>query len=139
MAEGALRSASEAAGLDLGIDSAGTGDWHVGKPPDPRAQAAARDQGVEIGHLRARQVQREDFTRFTHIFALDAENLRNLQSLAPADTTAEIALLLDCVPGREGQAVADPYFGDDDGFVQTWRDVSQAALALVARFDGQTE
>lgn len=139
MAEGALRSASEAAGLDLGIDSAGTGDWHVGKPPDPRAQAAARDQGVEIGHLRARQVQREDFTRFTHIFALDAENLRNLQSLAPADATAEIALLLDCVPGREGQAVADPYFGEDDGFVQTWRDVSQAALALVARFDGQTE
>ena len=134
-----MRAASEAAGLDLEIDSAGTGDWHVCKPPDPRAQAAARDQGVEIGHLRARQVQREDFTRFTHIFALDAENLRNLQSLAPADTTAEIALLLDCVPGREGQAVADPYFGDDDGFVQTWRDVSQAALALVARFDGQTE
>ena len=92
---------------------------------------------MEIGHLRARQVQREDFTRFTHIFALDAENLRNLQSLAPADATAEIALLLDCVPGREGQAVADPYFGDDDGFVQTWRDVSQAALALVARFDRQ--
>lgn len=134
MAEGAMRAAAEQAGLEVEIDSAGTGDWHVGNPPDPRALATARDNGIDITGLRARQVSREDFTRFTHIFALDADNLHNLYALAPGETTAEIALLLDFVPGREGQAVADPYFGGDEGFVRTWEDVTAAAEALVARF-----
>lgn len=134
MAEGALRAAAERVGLELVIDSAGTGDWHVGNPPDPRAMATARDNGIDIADLRARQVSREDFTRFTHIFALDADNLRNLHALAPGETTAEIALLLDFVPGREGQAVADPYFGGDEGFVRTWEDVTAAAQALIERF-----
>ena len=119
--------------MDVEIDSAGTGDWHVGNPPDPRAIATARDYGIDISCLRARQVSVEDFTRFTHIFALDADNFRNLQVLAPGDTTAEIALLLDVVQGCEGQAVADPYYGGDEGFTKTWSDVSAAAQALVAR------
>lgn len=133
MAEGALRVAVEAAGLTITIDSAGTGGWHVGNPPDPRAQATARANGVDISSLRARQVEPADFTRFTHVFALDAGNLRNLRQLAPRDATAELALLLDMVPGREGQAVADPYYGGDEGFAETWRDVTAAAEALVAR------
>ena len=134
MAEGALRAAAERVGLQIEIDSAGTGDWHVGNPPDPRAMATARDNGIDIAGLRARQVRREDFTRFTHIFALDTDNLRNLHALAPGETTAEIALLLDFVPGREGQAVADPYFGGEEGFIRTWEDVTAAAEALIARF-----
>ncbi|GAA5048219.1 low molecular weight protein-tyrosine-phosphatase [Erythrobacter westpacificensis] len=134
LAEGALRTAAREAGLALEIDSAGTGDWHVGNPPDPRAIEVAREEGVDITTLRARQVVYEDFTRFTHIFALDADNLRNLRQLAPGDTTAELALLLDMVPGREGQAVADPYYGGAEGFEQTWADVNAAAKALVARF-----
>ncbi|MGB3794730.1 MAG: low molecular weight protein-tyrosine-phosphatase [Alteraurantiacibacter sp.] len=134
LAEGAMREAADRAGLSVRIDSAGTGDWHVGNPPDPRAIATASDHGVDISALRARQVSLEDFTRFTHIFALDADNLRNLQALAPEDTTATLALLLDAVPGFEGQAVADPYYGGEEGFTQTWRDVSAAAEALVSRF-----
>lgn len=134
LAEGALRTAAREAGLALEIGSAGTGDWHVGNPPDPRAIEVAREEGVDITTLRARQVAYEDFTRFTHIFALDADNLRNLRQLAPGDTTAELALLLDMVPGREGQAVADPYYGGAEGFEQTWADVNAAAKALVARF-----
>lgn len=129
-----MREAADRAGLSVRIDSAGTGDWHVGNPPDPRAIATASDHGVDISALRARQVSLEDFTRFTHIFALDADNLRNLQALAPEDTTATLALLLDAVPGFEGQAVADPYYGGEEGFTQTWRDVSAAAEALVSRF-----
>lgn len=133
MAEGALRVAADAAGLAIHIDSAGTGGWHVGNPPDPRAQATALANGVDISGLRARQVEAEDFTRFTHVFALDAENLRNLQRLMPGHATAELALLLDMVPGRTGQAVADPYYGGDAGFAETWRDVTAAAQALLAR------
>ncbi len=134
LAEGALRIAARDAGLAVEIDSAGTGDWHVGNPPDPRAIEVAREQGVDITTLRARQVAYEDFIRFTHIFALDADNLSNLRKLAPGETTAEIALLLDMVPGREGQPVADPYYGGAEGFAQTWADVNAAAQALVARF-----
>lgn len=133
MAEGAMRVAAREAGLQLEIDSAGTGGWHVGNPPDSRAIATARGFGVDISGLRARQVSQKDFTHFTHIFALDAQNLADLQRMAPADGNAEVGLLLDMVPGREGEAVADPYYGDDDGFEITWSDVSSAAQALVAR------
>ena len=128
LAEGALRAAAERAGLDMVVDSAGTGDWHVGAPPDHRAQAAARRHGVDISDLRARQ---EDFRRFDHVLALDDQNLRDLAALAPADGTAEVRLLMDYVPGREGSSVADPYYGTDRDFDVTWADVSAAADALV--------
>ena len=114
-------------------DSAGTGDWHIGNAPDPRAQAVAVRNGVDISAYQARQVIAEDFHRFDMILALDAENLSNLRRLAPSDSKARLSLLLDVVPARQGEAVADPYFGDDAGFDVTWRDVEQAAKALVAR------
>lgn len=137
LAEGALRAACEAEGVDVEIDSAGTSDWHIGKPPDPRAIATARAHGVDISGLRARQVEVEDFRRFTHIYALDSKNLAALKSLAPTDSKAHLGLLLDTVPGREGKAVIDPYFGDDGIFGATWRAVSAAADALVARLRDQ--
>ncbi len=133
LAEAAFRRAADAAGLNVGIDSAGTGNWHTGHAPDPRAQAVAKRNGVEIGHYRARQVRRDDFTRFTHIVALDHANLADLEAIRPADATAELSLLLDHLPGREGQGVADPYYGDEAGFDITWAEVSAAAAALAAR------
>ncbi|MGB3167306.1 MAG: low molecular weight protein-tyrosine-phosphatase [Alteraurantiacibacter sp.] len=133
LAEGAMRAATEDAGLDVRIDSAGTGGWHVGNPPDERAITEAKRHGVDISGLRARQVGPKDFKRFTHIFALDAQNLADLRRMAPADATSELGLLLNAVPGREGEAVADPYYGDTVSFSKTWRDVSEAAEALVAR------
>jgi protein-tyrosine phosphatase len=138
LAEGALRAATRAVGLDWHIDSAGTGNWHVGSPPDNRAVATAHTMGVDISGLRARQVEVADFARFTHIFALDAQNLADLRRIAPGATSAELSLLLDAVPGRAGQAVADPYYGDDDGFVETWRDVSTAAQALIDKLRWST-
>jgi protein-tyrosine phosphatase len=134
LAEAAFRKAAEEAGLDVEIDSAGTGNWHVGNPPDPRAQATALAGGVDISQLKARQLQAADFTRFSHIFAMDYDNLATIQSRAPKGATAEIALLLDWVPGREGAAVADPYYGGEEHFEDTWADMEIAAKALVARF-----
>ncbi|MBR0551141.1 low molecular weight protein-tyrosine-phosphatase [Stakelama marina] len=135
LAEAAFRAEAEAAGLDVAVDSAGTGNWHVGEPPDDRAQAVAAKHGLDISGLRARQAKRDDFYRFTHIFALDRDNLDILEALRPDDATAELALLLDCVPGREGEAVRDPYYGGQDGFDTTWDDVTAAARALLARLD----
>ncbi len=133
LAEAAFRAEAASIGLEAEIDSAGTGSWHIGRPPDPRAIAVARRHGIDIGFYRGRQVQPADFHRFTHIVALDAENLAALRALKPAGSTAEISLLLDHVPGRKGQAVADPYYGDAAGFDITWSDVTQGAQALAAR------
>ena len=131
LAEAALRAAAERSGMELTVDSAGTGDWHVGMPPDPRALAEALRHGIDISAYRARQVSTDDFDRFTHIFALDHQNFADLQGMAPVSTPAQLSLLLDVVPGRAGQSVADPYFGGEDGFVETWRQVSDAAEAIL--------
>ena len=133
MAEGAMRAALAQAGLDWPIDSAGTGAWHVGNPPDGRGQMVAMANGVDISDLRARQVAVSDFTQFTHIFAMDQENLANLRRLSPPNATAQISLLLDWLPGHEGQAVDDPYYGGEEGFEVTWANVHAACAEIVTR------
>lgn len=133
LAEAAFRREAGLAGLDIVTDSAGTGDWHVGQAPDPRAQAAARRQGVDIAHYRARQVTVTDFERFTHIVALDTQNLADLEKLQPAGAGARLSLLLDHVPGRQGQSVADPYYGDDEAFELAWAEAAIGAAALLRR------
>ena len=89
LAEAAFRLEAGRLGLAVEVDSAGTGGWHQGEPPDRRAQAAARRNGVDIGGYRARQVKAEDFVRYTHIVAMDADNLVNLERLRPPDAQAE--------------------------------------------------
>ena len=131
LAEAALRAEAEKAGLPVEVDSAGTGDWHVDCPPDKRAQAVALHHGIDISTYRGRQVTADDFHRFNHIFALDAENLKNLRRIRPSDGKADLRLLMDLIPGREGTSVTDPYFGEDEGFDETWSDVTRAAKALV--------
>jgi protein-tyrosine phosphatase len=130
LAEAAFRAEAARIGLDAEADSAGTGGWHRGEPPDRRAIAAARRNGVDISDLRARQVQPGDFDRFDHIVALDDDNLADLRAIRPAGSHARLSLLLDHVPGREGEAVADPYYGTDAHFDITWRDVTAGARAL---------
>lgn len=132
LAEAAFRKRSEEAGLAVEIDSAGTAAYHVGRPPDPRSAATARDNGIDIAHYRGRQLSAEDFTGFTHIFAMDHQNLRDIEAAKPSHATAEVSLLMDLVPGREGAAIADPYYGGEERFEDTWEDVSAAADALVA-------
>jgi len=133
LAEAAFRAEAARLGLDVEVDSAGTADWHRGKAPDPRSVAVAARNGVDIAHLRGRQVTAEDFRRFDYIVALDAENLRALERMRPADARAALSLLMDHVAGREGQAVADPYYGEAAGFDVTWADVTAGARGLAAR------
>ena len=130
LAEAAFRAEAARIGLDAEVDSAGTGDWHAGEPPDRRAIAAAARHGTDITGLRARQATREDFERFDEIVALDRDNLAHLQRMQPEGARASLSLLLDHVPGREGEAVADPYYGGDAGFDVTWREVSDGARGL---------
>jgi protein-tyrosine phosphatase len=137
LAEAAFRAEAARRGLEVEVDSAGTGSWHVGRAPDPRAIAIARRRGVDISGYRARQAVRADFDRFDHVVALDRANLAALSSLRPASATSTLSLLLDHVPGRAGQGVVDPYFGDDAGFDATWDDVVQGAAALAQKIIDQ--
>ena len=133
LAEAAFRAEAERQGLDVLVDSAGTGGWHAGEPPDRRARAAAARNGVDISGQRARQVTRDDFHRFDHILALDEDNLAHLERMRPAGAHARLSLLLDHLEGREGEGVADPYYGDDRHFDVTWADVAAAARGLADR------
>lgn len=137
-AEGVLRQRVRAAGLEgrIDIDSAGTGDWHVGKPPDGRACSAARRRGYELGTLRARQVRPDDFQRFDLILAMDHDNLARLRALQPEQGGAELDLLLrrydlGC------DAVPDPYYGAEDGFEEVLDLMEQACDALLEEIKGR--
>ncbi|MGX7926239.1 low molecular weight protein-tyrosine-phosphatase [Tsuneonella sp. HG094] len=133
LAEAAFRAEAERVGLEVEVDSAGTGDWHVGDPPDPRAQATAMVAGIDISDYRARQVVEDDFFRYDHIFAMDAKNLANLNAMAPTGATAEVTLLLNEVKGREGTNIRDPYLDRENIFAYTWDVVAEAAKALAER------
>jgi protein-tyrosine phosphatase len=107
-AEGIARARAAARGLDLVVDSAGTGGWHVGDPPDPRMQAAARRAGYDLSDQRARQVGLRDFAGFDLIVAMDRSNRAVLERLRPPGAQTPVELLLS--HGPEGRLdVPDPY------------------------------
>ncbi len=134
MAEGALVKAATDAGIDLHVESAGTAGYHIGEPPDPRAIATARANGVDISAARGQQLAPQHFHEFTHIFALDSANLAGIKAHTPRNAAAHITMLLDAIDGRKGEAVPDPYYGDESDFEACWNMVSEAADALVLRF-----
>jgi protein-tyrosine phosphatase len=132
-AEGVFRALAREAGLDarLRIDSAGTGGYHVGAPPDARAMAAARSRGYDLSAIRARKVDITDFHEFDLILAMDEDNLRDLEGMAPEAARARLGLLLDFAPGPDRRAVPDPYYGGRNGFEQVLDLVAEACAGLV--------
>jgi protein-tyrosine phosphatase len=111
-AEAVLRAKLEAAGLGerVVVDSAGTGDWHIGSPPDARSQRHAAKRGYDLSSLRGRQVAEADFHRFDLMLAMDQDNLADLRRLAPEGASRAELLLFAHVE------VPDPYTGGEAGF-----------------------
>nr|WP_295377305.1 low molecular weight protein-tyrosine-phosphatase [Pseudoxanthomonas sp.] len=135
MAEGALRhhlAASPLAGR-VEVDSAGTGHWHLGEPPDHRAIACARQYGVDISGLRARQLRPEDFDNFDWLLCADGQNLRDVRRFAPAEMAHKVELLLEWSGVEAGGSVPDPYTGGPRDFDRVWQLVDSAARAAVRR------
>ncbi len=114
------------------IDSAGTHAYHVGNPPDRRAQATAEARGIPLADLRARQVVPEDFERFDYILAMDEDNLAILQSQCPPEHAHKVRLFLEFAPGRPEREVPDPYYGGAQGFEHVFDLVEDAAEGLLA-------
>jgi protein-tyrosine phosphatase len=136
MAEGALRARIEEAGLQdrIVVDSVGTGGWHVGEPPDPRAIATAARHGVDIRGLRGRRLCAEDFTTFDWLLCADRNVLRDVRALTPMHRRDRVALLLEWAGQGKDAEIADPYTGRESHFETVWRQVDAAAAAIVARF-----
>lgn len=131
-AEGVFRARLERAGITdrVEVDSCGIGHWHVGKAPDARAQAAARQRGIDIAGLRARTLDAEDYRRFDYILAMDHDNLAEVEARKPADCRAQTELFLRYA-GRPGEAVPDPYFGGDEGFERVLDLIESASDGLI--------
>jgi protein-tyrosine phosphatase len=133
-AEGVLRhiAAREAPDLLLEIDSAGTADYHIGAPPDLRSQRAALKRGIDIGGLRARQVNQGDFGRFDLILAMDRANLRELEALNPRGCRASLQLFLSYAPQLNLRDVPDPYYRDAAAFEEVLDLTAVASRGLLA-------
>lgn len=129
-AEGVFRHLVRAQGLGgtIRTDSAGTGAWHIGEPPDRRAQAAARGRGVDLSDLRGRQVRAADFNSFDYVLAMDRRNHRDLAALCPPGQEARLHMFLTFAPGLGVSEVPDPYYGGEQGF-ETVLDMIEAASA----------
>jgi protein-tyrosine phosphatase len=136
-----MRDLVARAGLEreIGLDSAGTGAWHVGSAPDERATAAAALRGIEL-EGSARQVTRADFDEFDLLLAMDGANLAQLRRLAPDEAgRAKVRLLREFDPASAGSDdldVPDPYYGDGDGFERVLELVQAACAGLLSEIRG---
>lgn len=132
-AEGVFRHLVREAGLAdaFEIDSAGTGNWHIGELADARMRAVARQRGIDLGSI-ARQVTVEDFETWDWILAMDATNLRHLRRMAPASRHPKIRLFRDFDPEVPGADVPDPYYGGDEGFAEVLEIVTRTSREFLA-------
>jgi protein-tyrosine phosphatase len=129
LAEGIL--ASKLPKEDFLVDSAGTGNWHVGNPPDKRSIQVAKNHHVDIHQQKARQFKVSDFDTFDHIFVMDLQNYQDIVKLASSPAQAEkVKLLLDVLFPNEKVEVPDPYYGSERDFEQVYQLLDHACTLL---------
>lgn len=133
-AHGVFRDLVRNEGLEdrIEIDSAGTHGYHIGAPPDGRAQATAKSRGFDLSDLRARKAITQDFEEFHYILAMDEDNYQGLKAIAPADASGRLQLFLDYAPDAGLREVPDPYYGGQQGFEQVFDLVTEASEGLLA-------
>lgn len=133
LAEGILRDKTNKLGVAVFIDSAGTGNYHIGEHPDKRTIANAKKNGVDVSQLKARQFTISDFDEFDTIFVMDSSNYTNVTALARNQKDLEkVELILNRIHPKSNMAVPDPYFGGEEGF-QTVFDLLDKACETIAQ------
>lgn len=139
IAEGLFRKIAAHRGLadQFHVDSAGLGSWHIGSPPDDRAQNAMLARGVDISELRARRVVPSDFESFDLILAMDRSNRNRLLTLAPVEQHHKIALFMSYAPNLSVHEIPDPFFGDLDGFDYACQLIDAACRGLLVNLTAQ--
>lgn len=136
LAEGLL--ASKLPNDKFTVDSAGTGDWHVGSCPDERSIEVAKRNGLDISKQKGRQFKVADFDLFDHIYVMDASNLQNVKRLARNEQDRQkVRLILDEIFPGENMDVPDPYFGLHDGFNKVYAMLDEATSSIAAKLIAQ--
>ncbi len=135
LAEGIFRQTVKRAGKaeQFVIDSAATGSWHIGNPPDGRAINVANEHGVDIGGQRCRRIDVDDFHRFDFIICMDRSNITNVEALRPAGSKAKIELFLQFSLGKN-QPVPDPYLDMNTSFEEVYQLIERASNGMLSRF-----
>ncbi|BAN23460.1 low molecular weight protein-tyrosine-phosphatase [Caballeronia insecticola] len=138
-AEAVMRDRVERAKLAdrILIDSAGTGDWHIGAPPDERAQKAAKKRGYDLSTLRGRQVAAADFARFDLFIVMDDANAAALTAVCPPEYRDKIRLLMEFATRDDERVVVDPYFGGEEGFEKVLDQCEDACEGLLKALRAQ--
>ena len=132
MAEAVFRQKVNEAGLidQFDIDSAGTGDWHIGKPPHEGTRKILDQFKIDYTGMKARQITKEDLKNFQYVIAMDAENLGNLNAMAGFERKADISRLLDHLPDSKTVDVPDPYFTGN--FDEVYELINESCTHLLA-------
>lgn len=125
LAEGIMKKHIDDKKLNWQVDSAGTGSWHVGNPPDERSIAVAKKHGIDISHQKARKINSNDFESFDVIFAMDISNYNDLQRFALDDEKQKIKLILNESNPNQDNSVPDPYW-DNNGFELVFKMLDEA-------------
>jgi len=135
LAEGILVREAAARNVPVEVDSAGTGDYHIGSLPDERARAEGRRRGCAMT-MRARQVRKEDFERFDFVIAMDESNRRNLLRLAGTHAS-KVHLMRDFDPvAPKGSEVPDPYYDGAEAFREVGEMLERAVDGLLDEIEG---
>jgi protein-tyrosine phosphatase len=114
------------------VDSAGTGDWHVGNRPDPRSMAIAKQKGLDISQQKGRQFSKTDFNKFDYIYAMDSQNYKNIIALATTEEDkSKVKMILNELFPGENVDVPDPYFGLENGFEKVY-DMLDEVCSIIA-------
>jgi protein-tyrosine phosphatase len=139
MAEAIFRNLVKQAGLEeqISVDSAGTGDWHIGHPPHHGTQKILAENNISFEGIQARQVEKEDLTKFDYIIAMDNKNLNDLQKIGKVRQGSYIGRLSDFVPEQGWKDVPDPYFtGNFQEVYELVTDGCQELLRFIRRENG---
>jgi protein-tyrosine phosphatase len=131
LAQGVFEDVLRREGLkdDVFVDSAGTGSWHVGSPPDDRAQSSASARGLDLSDQRARRISPDDCEEFDYVLTMDEQNYRTVASLCGG--RAVVRPFLDFAPHSPEREVPDPYSGGPDAFERVLDLVEEASEGLL--------
>jgi len=134
LAQGILESKLKSTQLDVYVDSAGTGSWHVGHKPDVRSIDIAKKNDIDISNQKARQFNTYDFNEFDEIFVMDSSNYRDVTRLASSEIEInKIKLLLNEILPSSQASVPDPYYGGENGFKNVFELIDKACDKIVDR------
>jgi protein-tyrosine phosphatase len=135
LAQGILQHKAKQAGLNWTIDSAGTGDWHVGEPPHRLSQKVAKLNGIDICKQCARQFSKQDMLEFDKIYVMDKSNYKDVKQMAGNlwDESKVDLFLNELYPGKN-MDVPDPWYGEEDGYHKVYKLIEQACDNIIEKY-----